>query len=230
MGEPDVDDIIDQWRASARAAGESATPVDRETSHGLLQRLGWIRVVGAAGALLIFGWIAAPIILGGSPDAPAPDPIASVVPVAPDAGAGATDPAPPPAVDEWYGLIQSADHARGAAYRSAGSAALPEFFHPDGPAFAREAAAVEALAVAGLAAEGWGTALLSVSPVEVTGEQVRLRVQDRRGEYALVDGAGVRTTVPAADAATWLVELRQAAGRWLVFEAVPEVTSQTGLP
>ena len=79
MGERDVDRIIEQWRAEARAAGESApggaddgpTVPHRgsgswwaRTARSDLLRIGWVRLAAALVAVAAFAAIAVPVGMG----------------------------------------------------------------------------------------------------------------------------------------------------------------------
>ena len=236
MGEREVDQVIEQWRASARAAGESAAgrhdDDDVRPGGGWLHRIGPFRVVAAVLAVIVFGAIAVPVLSGG--EAPPDAGEAAPVPAAPST-APAVEPADagtprPVSVDDWFGLLQAVDRARQVAYATSDPAGLATVFDPAGPALAREQRAISALQGAGVTAQGWRTELLAVSPVASSAEQASLRVRDRRAAYQLVDAAGVSTPVAAADESSWLVQLARHDGSWLVVDVLPDVTSPPGQP
>lgn len=230
MGEREVDRIIEQWRAEARAAGESAPPT-AETGPvpRAIRRIGWLRTVAAVVAVCVFTVVAGQVLGGRGDPAPAqsegPQPVAA----AEDAPAAAS-PQPTPrseptavaAAPDWFGLMRAVDDARSAAYSSADPARLEIAFAPDGPALARERAAVSALAAGGVRALGWRTELLSVRVVEHTADTATLGVADLRGGYDLVKASGESTPVPAASRIDWLVSLRKAGDRWLVVDATSQ--------
>jgi len=243
MGEPGVDEIIEQWRSSARAAGESASMTTDDGGSTWLRRVGGLRIAGTVLALLVFGLIAIPAVFAGTP---------SAVPESAVQGASASDdveqapnadlttdvePAPVatdqpllPPLDKWFAVMESVDLARGNAYQSSDATPLLSAFDPTGPALAREEAIIEALRATHAKAEGWGTRLLSVAPIDVTSTSVRLRVRDQRGAYTLADQEGVRTQVPAAEPAGWIVMLANHEGRWLLVDVAPEVTNPSEQP
>lgn len=251
MGDRDVDEIIAQWRASARAAGEPVPGGRESILRRSFERIGALRAVLAVAAICIFAAAAVPLLRGqsdpvGLPPGGAAAEQAPTDP--PDAGAGAPDPAadavtqadrrtadaaPPLAgrVDDWFAVIVAADRARAAAYAAADPAPLAAAFAPEGAASAREGELVAALAANGVVAEGWRTEVLAVSPVEQTPDGAILRVRDRRDAYRLVDPDGGETAVVASEPATWLVTLRRdGAAGWLVVEAVAEATTPSGPP
>lgn len=242
MGDKNVDEIINKWRDDARAAGESAHRGDpADSGRGLLRRAGALRVAAAGIGVLVLGVAALGVLGGGDPEpltdaaaagsdvgdaapaaAPSPEPSAAAV------EAGPATPMSP--VDEWFALMERVDDSRRSAYLAADPAALQSAFHSDGPALAREEAVVASLAASGRTASGWRTTLLAVSPVQVGAESVRVRVLDQRSAYSTVDVHRETLDVPAAAQAAWLVELRPDAGRWLVYDVQPDVTSPTGQP
>jgi len=251
MGEREVDDIIEQWRASAQAAGEPARSDGGSILRRAIERIGILRAVLSLTAVCIFAAVAVPLLRADpdplriptqEADHQADDPIDRPrddgAPVASAEGAAAlTDPpgaaaSQPPAarVEDWFTVITTVDQARSAAYGSADNAPLAGVFAPEGAASAREGGLVAALAAKGAVAEGWRTEVLAVSPVEQTADHAILRVRDRREEYRLVERDGAATTVPASAPVTWLVTLRREGGDWLVVDAVPEATSPTEPP
>ncbi len=242
MGDRGVDEIIEQWRSSAR--GEADPPGDRQDSF-LRRAIAGIGVPRAVLALLVaaaFAVIAVPVLFDDSGVDPIPPP---------DSGAAGGAPAPTlPAdgaasvaegfddgrsvasetVDDWFALLTEVDAARAAAYSTADVEPLRSAFASGEPAANREEGIVAALADQGVVAQGWRTDILAVSPVEQDDAGAVLRVRDRRGAYRLVDGQGTGTSVAAGDPSTWLVTLRQEGSRWMVVEVLPDVTTPTGQP
>jgi hypothetical protein len=239
MGEREIQAIIEQWRDSARAAGESAhadgrdwepdpgqqepgrltglLARGREMAARLLDRAGPLRLAAACVAAVAFGVLVFVVLRpegaprgGGSVEAIEPEP-ASVA-SSPAADPATTAAAPVlPQVDDWFAILQQVDTVRAAAYAAADDSGLDGAYAPGGPALAREQAAIRALRTAGETASNWRTQLLAVSPVEVSQQRATLRVLDQRATYDLVAADGARTTVPAADQAAWLVDLVPAA-------------------
>jgi hypothetical protein len=231
MGEREVERIIEQWRASARAMTESEDE-DEDPSRPRrgLPRVGAVRAVLVAATVLVVSAVAAMFAISGAqgpqqqpPAAAGTRPAASPSPtIAGDADAAAQ-------VDDWYGVIARVDQARRDAYQSADATPLAVAFLPGGPALALEEARVAALAGSGSAAVGWRTEVLSVGQVQAGPDRAVLRVRDRRLSYQVRDAAGARD-VAAAGPATWLVTMQRSDGRWLVQAAVPELTTRNGPP
>lgn len=235
MGEQHVDRIIQQWRAEARAAGESApTPAAVFALRSAVRRVGWLRILAAVGALCIFSVVAAQVLVSGGepvvaqPSANAGDGGAASGPV-PVSGGQAT---PQERSPDWFELLQAVDAARGRAYSSADPARLLGVFTADGPALARERAVVAALVAAESRAVGWRTDLLAVRVVATTDDTARLGVADQRGSYELLRADGAATQVPAAGRGDWTISLKREEGRWLVDDVVAQdaATSRTGPP
>lgn len=229
MGERDVDRVIEQWRASARAAGESGDEEAASPLLRILRRVGWWRAALAAAVLAAVGLV----LLGGLGRSDPADPGSQPAPVVAEPR---TSPAPSPSgpprpaqVEDWFAVIAAADDARQEAYQSADPAALAAAFAPGGPALAQEQARVAELAAGGATALGWRTELLAVGQLEASGERALLRVRDRRLGYQVRDGAGTQE-IAAAGPATWLVTMQRSAGQWLIEAVVPELTNQRGLP
>ncbi len=248
MGDSQVDEIIAQWRASARPDAEVP-----EASIGKGERARWGRrrwVAGGIGALLAL--VLAAVLMGGQRNggsevggaggvaeagadgAPAADAgLGGPAPAAQGSASGDAGPvaADPPMADDWYAVLSAVDDARRRAYGTQDGTALSEAFDEGGPGIARELDLVDRLRRDGLSAHGWSTELMAVSPVAVTESSATLRVIDRRGPYSLVGPKG-QTEVPASDPAAWLVEFRRVDGRWLVFDTAPEpmpaLTSPSG--
>ena len=108
MGERDIDDIIERWRDSARAAGEPAMDGPRGRAADLVRRVGRLRLAAAAAALVAFALIAVPLLAtGAAPSTPAGQPGAD------SAATGAEGPLPPAA--DPGGADAGAERPQGAA-------------------------------------------------------------------------------------------------------------------
>ncbi len=232
MGERDVEEIIEQWRASARDAGESV-PLDRPGRERLRRR--WWRRGVVAGAVAGIVAAAALVLVSTGSDAHQ-EPAAAADPGGPAPTAG-----PPglsesglgdgsPSVEEWFAIVEAVDRARGQAYRAGDASPLAEMFADDGPALERERQVLSALRAEDAEVHGWRTEVLAVSVVDYGTDRAVLRVRDRRGAYLLVPAEGASIPVGPAEPRSWLVTLERELGRWLVIESVPDVTSQPPQP
>ena len=234
-GDDDVSAVTYRLRAAATRPPPGAHPRPRGR-HGRRRRgPAWVRMpvscrgglVGLA-ALLVLGGGAAVALGGTAPNAAAPSPpvptaVASAASSSVEASARPTRSEPSSAGGTSLrrdapsarpqALLESLAWARAAAWRAGDPELLAAAEAPGSPLLARDTAAVEALARAGLRYAGLRHSVADVATVTDTGTEAVLRARLGTGPYEVV-GAGRPRSRAAVAGAVVLVELEWSDGRW----------------
>lgn len=122
---------------------------------------------------------------------------------------------------EWRALVTRLDSDRRAAIDSGSTATLAEVVDPDGPAYARDVATLQARADVGLTLVGGVVAVTDVTVVEEGPGRAVLEVTDTRGPWELRDAESeVVASGPARGAASWRVVLSRDGDRWRYDEVI----------
>jgi hypothetical protein len=133
-------------------------------------------------------------------------------------GAGVLVAGRPPGRPDWAAVVTDLAAARGAAFAGRGALAAADL--PGSPAYAVDAARLDALRRAGLRALGLHDVVTSAVALRHTTGGAVVAVVDALSRYQLASPTGVRP-VPAAPRAAWVLTLRATGGGWRLVRAAP---------